>query len=591
MKLTDYVAGYLEQLKVGHVFVVTGGCVVHMIDSISKRKELKYIPVQHEQSGAMAAEAYARVTGNIGVALATSGPGATNLVTGVCCAYYDSIPSLFITGQVPTGQLKKNSSSRQIGFQETDVVGIFKPITKYAALVDKADRIRFELEKAVYMAKEGRPGPVLLDICDDVQRADIDPDKLEGFVPPVHQVNPELSAYADKVMQLLKDSKRPVLILGNGIRLADKIQETIKFAETYQIPIVPTWAAVDFLPYAHPLVVGTFGVSSERAGNFCVQNSDLVIALGTRLDTHETGPRVSSFAREAKKIIVDIDAAELTKFQELYNVNIDLPIRADLRDFMGALLKAQGQAVNSQKFTAWHGRIKTWKEKYPICLPEYREQKTAVNPYVFMESLSKHFNEDEIILTDCGGNLIWTMQGLRMTSPKQRLISAFNHSPMGYSVPASVGAALAGKRRVICITGDGGLQMNIQELATISHFKLPVKIFLMNNHGHGIIKQTLDTWLGSNYNAVDSNSGLADPDYMALARVYGLQSVHIRNHAELSSQIEKALKLEGPVFCNVELIPSQKMEPKLVFGKPIEDSAPLLDRAEFYENMIVKPIS
>src|SRR3989338_4480247 len=266
MKISDYIAEFLVKQGVKHVFVVTGGCIIHAIDSIAKRKDIQYVPVQHEQAGAMAAEAYGRVTGGLGACFATSGPGATNLLTGVCCAYYDSIPTIFVTGQVPTGQLKRDSMSRQIGFQETDIVSIFRPITKYAVLVDDPKRVRYEFEKAVYVALSGRPGPVLIDICEDIQRTDIDIDSLESFKSPQEFLNTKvLEEKISQCLELIRFAKRPVIVPGAGIRIACAVEQFKEFAQQVNFPIVPTWAGVDFLPYEDPNMVGIFGVSSERA--------------------------------------------------------------------------------------------------------------------------------------------------------------------------------------------------------------------------------------------------------------------------------------------------------------------------------------
>lgn len=586
MKLSDYIAQFLVEQRVKHVFVVTGGCIVHVVDSVAKTGKITYIPVQHEQAGAMAADAYARITGNLGVALTTSGPGATNLLTGVCCAYYDSVPTLFITGQVPSSQLKQDTGSRQIGFQETDVVSIFQSVTKYAVLVSDPTRIRYELEKAAYLARSGRPGPVLVDVCDDVQRAQIDPDALESFSPPHEEpALGELQRQIDQALELMAQATRPVLILGWGVALAGTIDQAKQLVDRLGFPVAPTWGGMWYLPYDHPCMIGSFGVSSERAGNFAVQNSDLIIALGTRLDTHETGPRLNTFARGAKKIVVDIDQAELNKYAR-YGMQVDLPICADLRDVFRLLLP-RIDGVQRQDLQGWFARIADWKQRYPICLPAYRAQQGSVNAYVFMDALAKEAADDEVVVTDAGGNLTWTMQAFRVKT-NQRLFSAFNHSPMGYALPAAMGAALAAGKQVVCIIGDGGLQMNIQELSTIVHHRLPLKIFVINNHGYGIQRQTLDTWLESRYHAIDASSGVADPNYVKIAEAYGLRTESIGHHGELREKIRKVLDSQGPLLCNVEVAPDQKIEPKLVFGKPIEDLAPPLDREELRRNMLVE---
>lgn len=583
MKLSDYVASFLVEQGVRHVFLITGGAAVHLVDSIAKNPEIDYVCCQHEQACAMAADAYSRITGNFAAVMTTSGPGATNLVTGACCAYFDSIPTVFITGQVPRSQLKRDYAVRQLGFQETDVVEMFRTITKLTALVDDPQKIRYLLEKAGYLARSGRPGPVLLDIPDDVQRAEVNPDELESFIPEEERKSkPDVS----RVLELIEESRRPVVILGGGIRLSKTLGKAREFVEKLGFPVLLTWASMDLLPYDHPLVVGGFGVSSVRWGNFAVQNSDLVLAVGTRLDTHETGDKLPTFAPKAKKVVVDIDEGELDKYQKRGMI-VDVALNCDAKVFFDEI-SDQMDSIDRQNITEWLENIEQWKRKYPVCLPEFFELKDKVNPYVFFESLSEAASEGDIIITDAGSNLTWTMQTFRVKKG-QRLFSAFNHSPMGYSLPASIGACFAsGNKDIICIIGDGGIQINIQELATIAHHKLPIKIFLMDNRGYAIIRQTQDTWLDSKYEASSLESGLALPDFICIAQAYGIKTEEIGNHRELKEKIRKTLDTEGPVLCNVWLDPQAKIMPKLTFGRPIEDSAPLLDRKEFLENMLVE---
>ncbi|MBI4063330.1 MAG: thiamine pyrophosphate-binding protein [Elusimicrobia bacterium] len=588
MKASDYIAQFIAEQGVRHAFVLTGGCIVHSIDSIARRGDIRYIPVQHEQAGAMAADAYSRVTDNLGVVLTTSGPGATNLLTGTCCSYYDSVPVLNITGQVPISQLKRTSKSRQIGFQETDVVSIFESVTKYAVLVDDPKRIRYELEKAVSIAKSGRPGPVVVDICDDIQRANIEPSALESFKAPSQEKNlVDLENKAAKLFGLLAKAERPVVILGGAVRLAGAATAARRFIGQAGLPYTLTWATMDLMDHSDPLYVGGFGVTSGRPGNFAVQNADLIVAIGTRLDTHEAGPDLKKFGRGAQKVIVDLDPAELEKY-EARGMPVDLPICADVRDFF-EVVERNWASFTRGEIAPWLERIRIWKQNYPICLPEY-DNETKVNPYVFMRELSGAVQDDAVVVTDCGSNLIWTMQGF-MARGNQRLISAFNHSPMGYSLPASMGAALAKGGPVVCITGDGGLQMNIQELATIERHNIPVKIFVMNNHGHGIIQGTLDSWLDGRHYAASPDFGLPDPDYTRVAQAYGLKTETIRDHRELSYKMTEVLQSDGPVLCNVELLNRNQIAPKLLYGRPLEDPHPLLKREEFRRNMIVEPIS
>lgn len=578
MKLTDYIAEFLTK-EVGHIFVGNGGVVVHILDSMAKQPGLKVVPCENEQGAAIAAEAYARVTRNIGAAVATSGPGIINLLQGIACAYYDSIPVIYISGQVPTSQLKGKRKCRQIGFQEIDVIKIVDTLTKYAVLLTDPKRVRYELEKLIYIAKEGRPGPVLLDLPDDLQRAEINPDEIESFKPPEKKIY-NIESQITEMKELIKRASRPVVIVGSGVKLSG----TEKLAESFiiksGIPVATTWATIDMFVDDFPLLIGNFGISANRYGNFAIQKADLIISLGSRLDTHETGSRPATFAPEAKKIVIDIDPEELNKDN---GMNIDLKINCDLRVFLEEI---QSHIIEIRDLKQWLDRIKYWKEKYPVCLPEYYNQTNKVNPYVFFNELSKVTKDGDIVITDAGATLTWTMQGYKIRK-LQLLFSAFNHSPMGYSLPASIGAQYAAPdKQVVCITGDGGMNMNIQELETIAFNKLPVKIFIMNNGEYGIIKQTQDTWLNSRHVASDCNSGLGSPDFVSIAKAYKIATEEICNHDELVDKINAVLSYnEGPLLCDVKIRSGEKIIPKLVFGRPLEDLDPFLDREELKKNL------
>lgn len=587
MKLSDYVLKYLKDLGVKHVFLVTGGALTNLVDSFDKDKNLEYICTTQEQGAAMAAEAYSRITENLGVAMATSGPGATNLITGIGCAYFDSIPVLCITGQVNIYESTNKRGPRQVGFQETNIVDIVKPLTKFSYKVDNPKDIKYFLDKTVFIAKSGRPGPVLLDLPMDVQRAEIEPDKLKSYVP--REKKYDYSLLDEKLTQtidLIKKAKRPVIILGAGVKLGKAQKKTRNIIERLGIPVALTWGGMDLLPYNHPLLIEGFGVSSNRAGNFAVQNSDLIISLGSRLDTRQTGGRPETFARGAKKVVLDIDEKELYKGRGL---KIDVDINFDINDFLENIYE-KIDIITTPNLSDWKNRIRIWKSKYPICLPEYFKQKNKVNPYVFMDSLSKESKEGDIIITDAGANLTWTMQGFKVKEG-QKLFSAFGNSPMSYSLPASIGACFAtNKKSIICIIGDGGLKMNINELETIVKHDLPIKIFLMNNYEFGIIKQFQDVWFNSSYKASSIEGGLGNSDLLKIAQAFGIATTQINNHKELEERIKEVLDYERPILCSVELKHGEKIAPKLEFRKPIEDSSPLLDRKEFLKNMIVDPV-
>ncbi len=599
MKLTDYVAQYLVEQGVKKVFLITGGACAHIVDSLGRNKDIDYVCMQHEQAAAMAADAYARVTKNIGVAVATSGPGATNLITGVCCSYFDSIPTLMITGQVNLWETKGEQKIRQLGFQETDIIDIVRPITKFAALVRNPEEIRYYLHKALFIAKSGRPGPVWLDIPMNVQHAEIDPDTLIDFSPndvASEKLSRAIQSYdINNVISKVIEAKRPIVIAGAGIKLAQAEEKFSAFIATLNVPVVSTWSGIDILPHDHPLYVGQFGVYGNRAANFAVQNSDFLISLGSRLDTRQTGGQPKTFAREAFKIVVDIDKAELDKQW----VVADIAIHADVNNFLSALNLAS-QSIPFPDFTDWQSICLKWKHRYPTVLPEYYNQRGSVNSYVFIKALSEKLPSHSIIIPDQGGNLTWTIQGFQVKKGHQ-LFSAFGNSPMGYALPASIGAAFADPTaNVICIDGDGGFQLNIQDLQTIRHYNLPIKIFILNNNSYGIIKQFQEVYFDGRYEATVKETGYTAPDFIKVAQAYGIATETISDHSEIDEKIDKIIKTCNPVLCDVKLDDAQKLVPKLVaiktkdgkyISKPIEDMMPLLPRQEFRENMITQPLN
>lgn len=589
MKLSDYIIEFLAKEGVKHIFGITGGAVLHLFDSIGKNKKISYICPQHEQAAAMAADAYSRISKNLGVAIATSGPGATNLITGVACSYFDSIPTIFITGQVSTFRLKENSPVRQIGFQETDIVKMFSPITKYSVLIKDKKMIRYELEKAVWIARNNRPGPVLLDIPDNIQREEINPEELISFTPSPKIINSiKIEKQVEECLKLIQKSKRPIVILGAGVKLGYAQEKTKKIIEQLKIPFVLTWATLDLFLYNHPLNAGGFGITSPRCGNFTVQNSDLILALGTRLDTHHTGTPINTFAREAKKIVVDIDLEELEKFDK-YGMKVELMINEDINDFITFFSK-KIKEITLPDFTTWIKKIEEWKKKYSFNLEELSKETEGIDSYVFLDFLSKKTEEGDIIITDAGGNLTQTFSGYQFRK-NQTLFSAFNNSPMGYSLPASIGVCFANdKKKVICIIGDGGLQMNIQELATIAKHKLPIIIIVFNNKGYGMIKQSQDDWLNSNYEASSIEKGIAVPNFVKIADSYGLLTEKISNHQEIEEKLSRVLNTTEGILCEINISEKQQTIPMLKFGRPLEDSNPLLKRDEFLKNMIVKPL-
>jgi acetolactate synthase-1/2/3 large subunit len=575
MKLSDYIAQFLFEQGIRHVFVVSGGAIIHSIDSVARHPGMEYICVQHEQAAGAAADAYSRTGGKVGTVMVTSGPGATNLTTSICNAYFDSIPCLFICGQVTTPRLRPNEKLRQKGFQETDVVSLFSSITKYVHRVMDPYEIKYELQKAMYIVQEGRPGPVALDIPDDLQRTEIDVTQLREFVPPVKSAAKNISNEIQTLASWIKDAQRPLVIYGAGIRIAGVIDPALEFVRKLGIPVVLTWGGKDIMSYDDPLNMGGIGVVGPRSGNFAAQNADLIIGIGTRLSQMITGGKTTLFAPNAKKVLIDIDPQELIKFTA-NDFKLDLAIESNLPSFFKQIISS---LEAGDRFSAWRTQIKEWEKKYPICPPQKYERKDSVDGHVFVKAISKASRENDIYICDTGANISWTLQAIEMKKG-QRIFSAWNHTPMGYALSAAVGSALADNRRILCLTGDGGLMMNIQELATIKRYSLDVKVFIFNNGGHSIQKQTIDTWLNSNYAAVDGASGLSFPDFVKTAEAFHLPAVRIENHAELEGGIKKVLATPGPVVCDVMIDPNQKIEPMLKFGAGLEDLNPKLSAEE-----------
>jgi len=579
MKLSDYVAQFLAEQGITHVFGMSGGAVIHIFDSIDKRSDIKNVFMTHEQAASIAADGYSRATGKLGVAVSTSGPGATNLLTGTCCSYYDSIPTLMLTGQVASHRIKGSLKVRQLGFQETDVISIFKSITKYAVQLKKSSDIKKVLQEAIFFAFDGRQGPVLIDIPDDLQREDINPIDLIEFYPEKKpkKIDFPIEEHIQSMLDMIKKSNRPVLVIGGGIKTPVVMDKLINLVEHLNIPVLLTWAALDFLPFNHPLRVGTFGIYGSRAGNLTIQNSDLLITLGARLSQNHTGGILKSFARQAKIVMIDIDNSEMNKFDRT-EIKIDLKINSSISKFI-IIFNTHFLGEKLEDWDFWKENISHWKK---ILLQESSPSPAKTNSYVdandLVVGLSNHLRSDAIIFTDTGGNLTWTCNSFR---PKagQSLHSSWNNTPMGYSLPASIGASINNPTNdITCIIGDGGLLLCLGELATVIYHKLPIKIFLFNNHCHGIQKQTLETWLSGRMVGINSSSGLSLPfNWEDLANSFGFSVYTINSLDKLNNQLDDIYSLSGPVFINVEINPEQKLYPILKHGSPLENQLPELD--------------
>lgn len=580
MQVNDYVIDFLVEQGIREVFVITGGAIAFILDAFKGRKDIKAIPCGHEQAAAMMADAYSRMGPGYACCMATSGPGATNLLTGLACSWFDSVPALFITGQVNTyeqSNKKGTEGVKQVGFQETDIVSIMTPVTKYAVMLDKPENIRYELEKATYIAKYGRQGPVLIDIPMNFQRAEIKGEMKEWIPPKPKKIDNRKKII--KAIKLLESAKRPVLVIGAGCQSVDP--DLMKWL-VYQtgFPIVTSWGAVDIFDWNNPQLVGCHGVYGTRAANFTVQNADVILAIGCRLDTRQTGGRPEMYAREAKLIMVDIDKAELNKRRGLTPY---ISIESDATDFINQLV------MLDNNIPEWLTKTQEWKKKYPTVKKEYYDAKDYVDPYVFGKVLSDELDKDAIIVLDSGGNLTWMMQSFQIKEG-QRMFSAYGNSPMGYAVPAAMGASIARQQDVICTTGDGGFQFNIQEMQTIVAQNLPIKIFIFNNQGYGIIRQFQNSYLNGNLMVTSAKDGVTNPDFMKIAKSYGVPGIRINNHGELKRKIRKALKTPGPVLIEIMMDKDQEIIPKLSFGNPLENQHPLLPKKELKDNMIVSMV-
>ena len=590
MNLSDYVLSFLEKKKVKNIFTITGGAICFLMDAFSRNRNMKYTAVAHEQAGAMMADAYSRLGPNFSATMVTSGPGATNLLTGIACSWFDSIPSLHICGQANQHELASYDIStkkvRQVGFQETDIIAIAKPITKFTYQLKHENEIKYVLEKAFHISQEGRPGPVLIDIPMNLQRKIVDPKKLKSFYVKKKSIKKQkLINQINKVLSHLKKSKRPVIIIGGGIRISKTCKELLVFLKGMNIPLITTWSGVDAITHDHKNYIGNIGVYGSRAANFVIQNSDFVLSLGSRLDTRVTGGIPKNFARNAIIASVDIDKYELNKNRGL---EIKIKINESLKDFFIYFIKISKNTIINKP--EWIQKSILWKKKYPAVLDSDRQQKKYVNPYFFMERLSKHLKSDDIVIADDGAHLTWTIQALKVLK-KQRLFSAFGNSPMGYAFPASIGASIAlNKKKIICIDGDGSIQINIQELQTMVSNQLPIKIIIMNNDGYGIIKQFQELYLDKRYEAVNSYKGVTNPNFSKIARAYGIKYSEIKNNSDIDKVLMKTLKSSSAEFINIFIKPDQKIVPKLTFGSPLEDLSPKIPRKDFSENMIVKTV-
>jgi len=597
IKVSDYIVKLLIEYGVKHVFMITGGGAMHLNDSFGRAKKMKCIFNHHEQACAMAAEGYARVTGKLAVVNVTSGPGGLNTLTGVMGQWTDSVPVLYISGQVKketTINSCPNIGLRQLGDQEVDIISIVKPITKFAVSVKNPKDIRKFLEKALCIATSGRPGPVWLDIPLDVQGAQVEYSDMLGYHYKQSSVGfggSNIDLQITRVAGLLKKSKRPVLIAGNGIRIAGAQKKLLSIIRKLKIPVVTTFNGFDLVASDNPYFIGRIGTLGSRAGNLALQNSDFVLSIGSRNNIRQVSYNWKTFARAAKKVIVDIDSMELKK----PTLKPDLAINCDAGYFLEKLAKHSSKLSNYDWWLEW---CKKRKNKYPVVLPEYKKSK-LVNPYNFIQQLTAIVKQDNVLVAGNASACVVLFQA-GVVKKNQRAFWNSGCASMGYDLPASIGACLANnKKNTICVTGDGSIQMNIQELQTIVYNKLPIKIFLLNNNGYVSIKQTQESFFGLPYVGCDPGSGVNFPSFTKVAQAYGLKVESIKGHNGMVEKIKKVLKFNGPVLCEVILEPKYKFQPRVsskkldngrIISKPLEDMFPFLSRDEFMSNMLIPAI-
>ena len=589
MKVSDYIFDYIASLGVKHVFYLPGGGAMHLDDSLGHHKDLTPVCMLHEQPCSIAAEAYARISEGFGVCVVTSGPGATNAITGLAGAWLDATPVIFLSGQAKRADLVNGQGIRQFGIQEIGIVELVKSVTKYAVQVRDAQEIRYELEKATALAKAGKPGPVWLDIPLDIQASQVDPSSLRPY-EEVLPTYPCADADIQATIGLLNQSERPLILLGHGIRLAKAIPEMNRLIEKLHIPVMTTWNGVDLVSDDNPLFFGRPGAVGHRHANFIQQNADFVLTIGTRLNLLSTGYDFDSFLRHAKHVMVEIDAYEMQKC----SVHPDLAIHADAKSFLEKMLAAADQIADKPREAWWH-YCRDMKAKYPLFIPEQTPEGEGVNTYTLANTVSEKMTGDDIYqFTSSGTAVDIPMYTLRFKKG-QRAFTTKGLASMGFDLSACIGSCLAGdRRRTICITGDGGFMMNVQELATLRQLALPIKIFILCNEGYGMIYNSQ----AGNFKRLTGctrDSGLVLPDIRKVVEAFGVKCFSVERESELSRVVDETLAFDGPAICTVKIYIGQKIMPRQtnymkpdgqMASRPLEDMSPLLDRDEFNQNML-----
>jgi acetolactate synthase-1/2/3 large subunit len=602
MKVSDFILEFYSKKKIDKIFQVYGAATGELIDAFTRTKKIEYLCPFHEQAAGFMAEGYSKIKRLPGIALSTSGPGATNMITSAANCFYDSIPCIFLAGQINSQFMRPHKQIRQIGFQETDTISLFKPITKYAVRINNAANIKYELEKSYFMATSGRPGPVFIDIPINIQKTEINEKNLEGFQEDLFLNQYDEKEIRNKIKLFLLDlkkSKRPSFLIGGGVQLTNTVSELNKLIKKIQIPSFVTWNALDVVKSDCFFYGGRVGTYGGPGRNFGIQNTDLLFAIGSRVSGRITGGNVKSFARAAKKYIVDIDPYLLErKYQE---VPFDVNIRSDLKLFFKIFNEEIDKNKNSISIYAkkkWLTTVINWRKKYDPTEEIIRnkkehsfQKKKYVHPYIFIDFLSKLSGPNDIFVGDCGGVSVLIGHGLKIKK-NQRYHSNNGHAPMGYAFAASIGSYFGSNKdcNVICLTGDGGFTMNNQELQMLKNYKIPVKTFIINNAIYGITKSFQKT----NYEGREEAcgpKGYSPPDFVKVVDGYGIKTIRINNDEEINEKIKEVLKYNGPVVCDVNCKEFHSYEPKIIgWETPIEDMYPYLSRKEFKKNMYIKPL-
>jgi acetolactate synthase-1/2/3 large subunit len=602
VRVADLIAQLLADEGIEHVFMVTGGGAMHLNDALGRDPRLSTVFTHHEQTCAMAAESYARLAGRPAAVNVTSGPGGINALNGVFGAYVDSIPMVVVSGQVKRETLASSYALplRQLGDQEVDIVAMASPVCKMATLLDNPKDARFVVERALWLARAGRPGPVWIDVPIDVQSAIVDPEALLRFdpvrdgpaaLPPAEAdllSGDALEVQLRYALERLATAKRPVILAGAGVRISGSHDAFLRVIEKLDIPVVTGWNAHDVIPNSHRLYVGRPGSIGDRGGNFAVQNADYLLVLGSRLNIRQISYNWEAFAREAFTVMIDIDQAELSK----PTLSVDLPIHADLST---ALAELERLAVRTEpEHGAYLALCRERSDRYPVVLPEYGKQDEPVNPYCFVQTLFEELAEDDIVVTGDGTACVVTFQAADLKSG-QRLYTNSGCASMGYDLPAAIGAQYAAPdRRVVCLAGDGSIMLNLQELQTIAGNGLPIKLIVLNNDGYSSIRQTQRSYFPDNVVGCGPESGLSFPSFSQLAGAFGIEYRRCSSHTDLSASIRSTLDGDGPQMLEVMLDPEQPFSPKLasrqledgrMVSSPLEDLAPFLPRVELAENM------